>query len=418
MRLDVPRSPGDRLRIAVLGGGIGGLAAAAFLRRAGLTAAVYEQASALTEVGAGVVVAPNAARLLRRLGVMDVFLRDAVPLEWGWEFRRWQDGRVLSVERLSGVCERLYGERTYVIHRAGLLDAVKAAVPGTWVHLGACCTQVESRADGALLRFADGSLVEADVVIGADGVHSVVRGVVAEPSLPEYSGNCAFRAVVPAGQAPAFARRRAQTLWLGPGRHLVHYPINGGRAVNVFACAPAGDYTRESWSAMATAEEFLAEFAGWDSRVIDLIKAGGPPGRWALLDRAPLKRWSTARITLLGDAAHPMFPFFAQGAAQALEDAAVLAICLAGDQGDPGRALQRYQSARIERATQLQEASRARSHLNHLPDGPGQTARDAALADSDPLVRNGWIYGHDAESAAAATTAAAGQSCPGRDEGS
>ena len=266
-------------RIAVIGGGIGGLTAAAFLRRAGLTATVYEQASALKEVGAGLVVAPNAARLLRRLGVMHPFLRHAVPLEWGWEFRRWENGEVLSAERLSGVCEQLYGEQTYVVHRADLLDAVKSAVPAQWLRLGARCTAVEELPDGVLLRFADGSEAEADVVIGADGVHSVVRDTVSEPSPPQDSGICAFRAIVPAEQAPAFARRRAQTLWIGPGRHLVHYPISDGPTVNIVAFAPAGDDTEESWSATATVEEFLAEFEGWDPRVTDLIKAGGTPGR-------------------------------------------------------------------------------------------------------------------------------------------
>jgi salicylate hydroxylase len=392
------------MRIAVIGGGIGGLAAAAFLRRAGLTATVYEQAPALEEVGAGLVVAPNAARLLRRLGVMDGFAGDAVPLEWGWEFRRWENGTVLSAERLSGVCERLYGERTYVIHRADLLDALRSAVPAEWVRLGARCTAVESRPDDATLRFADGSRVTADVVVGADGVHSVVRGLLTEPAPPAYSGLCAFRAVVPAERAPAFARRAAQTLWLGPGRHFVHYPISGGRAVNVVAFTPAGDYTAESWSAVGTVAEFLAEFTGWDARVTDLIKAGGTPGRWALVDRAPLTQWSTGRITLLGDAGHPMFPFFAQGAAQAIEDAVVLATCLAEGGGEPERALTRYESARIERTTRLQEVSHARGHVNHLPDGPEQQARDAALAGSDPLVGNGWIYGYDAESAARQAT--------------
>ncbi|RVX40015.1 salicylate hydroxylase [Nonomuraea polychroma] len=408
MRMNVPRdSHGPR--IAVIGGGIGGLSAAAFLRRAGLTATVYEQASALKEVGAGLVVAPNAARLLRRLGLTDRLVRHAVPLEWGWEFRRWEDGRVLSVEQLTDVCERLYGERTYVVHRADLLDAVKSAVPGAWLRLGARCTAVEPLPDGAVLHFADGSRAEADVVIGADGVHSVVRGVVAEPAPPEYSGLCAFRTVVPADRAPAFARRHAQTLWLGPGRHFVHYPISGGRAVNVVAFAPAGDYTEESWSAMSTVEEFSAEFTGWDTRVTDLIKAGGTPGRWALLDRTPLERWSRGRITLLGDAAHPMFPFFGQGAAQAIEDAAALAVCLAENLDDPERALKRYESARIERTTRLQQVSHARGHVNHLPDGPEQQARDAALAGSDPLISNGWIYGYDAESAASA----AGKPVPG-----
>jgi salicylate hydroxylase len=322
-----------------------------------------------------------------------------VPLDWGWEFRRWADGGVLSVEKLSEVCERLYGERTYVVHRADLLDTVRSAVPGEWIRLGARCTSVDPRPKGALLRFTDGSQVEADVVIGADGVHSVVRGAVAEPAPPEYSGICAFRTVVPAHAAPEFALRPAQTLWLGPGRHFVHYPIADGSAINIVAFAPAGDFTDESWSATATIEEFHAEFAGWDPRVTDLITSGGVPGRWALLDRAPLRHWSRGRITLLGDAAHPMFPFFAQGAAQSIEDAAVLARYLAASADDPEQALKRYESARIERTTRLQQVSRARRDINHLPDGPGQQARDAALAESDPLVSNGWIYGYDAEEA-------------------
>ncbi|WP_326732713.1 FAD-dependent monooxygenase [Streptomyces phaeochromogenes] len=386
-------------RIAIVGGGIGGLAAGAFLRRSGLTATVYEQATALTEVGAGLVMAPNAVRLLRRLDTMDQFLRRAVPLDWGWEFRRWTDGTVLSVEKLNGVCERLYGERTYGVHRADLLDSLRAAVPSEWVRLGARCTAVDAREDVVLLRFADGSHAEADIVIGADGVHSVVRNSVTEPSPATYSGICAFRTIVPARAAPDFALRRAQTLWLGPGRHFVHYPVAGGQAVNVVAFAPARDHTDESWSTTATIEEFRAEFADWDPRVTDLITAGGVPGRWALLDRAPLRRWSRGRITLLGDAAHPMFPFFAQGAAQSIEDAAALARCLATYANDPERALKRYEAARIERTTRLQEISHGRREINHLPDGPEQQARDAALAESDPLVRNGWIYGYDAEEA-------------------
>ncbi|MFI1506148.1 FAD-dependent monooxygenase [Streptomyces sp. NPDC020597] len=253
-------------RIAIVGGGIGGLAAGAFLHQAGFTATLYEQAHALTEVGAGLVMAPNAVRLLRRIGVMAQFLRRAVPLDWGWEFRRWTDGNVLSVEKLSGVCERLYGERTYVVHRADLLDSLKTAVPSERVRLGARCTAVDVRKNVVLLRFADGSQVEADIVIGADGVHSVVRGAVTEPSPPTYSGICAFRTIVPARAAPGFALRRAQTLWLGPGRHFVHYPVAGGQAVNVVAFAPAGNYTDESWSATATIEEFQTEFADWDPR--------------------------------------------------------------------------------------------------------------------------------------------------------
>ncbi|QYN33946.1 FAD-dependent monooxygenase [Pseudonocardia sp. DSM 110487] len=396
-------SPAGTPRVAIVGGGIGGLAAAAFLHRAGLPSTVYEQAPQLTEVGAGLVLAPNAARLLRRLGVLDRLHEHAVPLDVGWEFRRWEDGRVLSAENLADACERLYGEHTYTVHRADLLTAIASAVPPDALQLGKRCTDLTVNGDIARLAFADGTRAEADVVIGADGVHSTIRGAITEPTPATYSGICAFRALVPADRGPSFARRRAQTLWIGPDHHLVHYPIAGETVINLVAFAPAGEYTTESWSATATVEEFLAEFAGWDPRLQELIRGAGTPGRWALLDREPLRHWSQGPITLLGDAAHPMFPFFAQGAAQSIEDAAVLARCLADDVHAPERALRRFESLRIERTTRLQDVSHARAHLNHLPDGPEQRARDASLAHADPLVDNGWIYAHDAEAEAAAT---------------
>ena len=385
-------------RIAVLGGGIGGLAAAAFLHRAGLHATVFEQAPALGAVGAGLVVSPNAVRLIRRLGHLESLLEKAVTLEVGWEFRRWESGEVLSAEQLTGRCEELYGERTYVAHRADLLESLIVAVPEEWLRLGKRCIGVTQYSEVAELKFDDDTTFSADVVIGADGVHSVVRGAIAEAEPAQYSGMCAYRAIVPAEAAPEFARRPAQTLWIGPDHHLVHYPISSGTAVNLVAFAPAGDFTEESWSTKATIEEFLAEFAGWDPRLTDLIRAAGIPGRWALLDRARLTQWSHGRITLLGDAAHPMFPFFAQGAAQAIEDAAVLAQCLTLDPDNPENALKAYEQLRIERTTKVQQLSHARKDINHLPDGPAQQERDAALAQGDPLVKNAWLYGYDAES--------------------
>lgn len=386
-------------RIAIVGGGIGGLAAAAFLHKAGLTAVVYEQAPALGEVGAGVVVSPNCVRLLRRLGQLDRFLETAVAIEIGWEFRRWQDGRVLSSEQMSR-CEQLYGDRSYFTHRADLLDTVRAAVPAEFIRLGVRCTGIDVKPDGATLLFGDGSRADADIVIGADGVHSVIRGAVVAPSPAQYSGMCAFRALVPADEAPAFARQPIHTLWLGPDHHLVHYPVSAGRKINIVAFAPAGDFKEESWSSRASVEELLVEFRGWDARLVELIKHAGNLGRWALLDRAPLESWSRGRVTLLGDAAHAMFPFFAQGAVSAIEDGAGLARCLAAHIDDPELALDVYQKIRIPRTRRIQELSHARKDINHLPDGPEQQSRDAELGQGDALGRSGWLYGYDAEGAA------------------
>lgn len=387
----------DGPKIAILGGGIGGLAAAAFLRDKGFDSDVYEQAAALTEVGAGLVIAPNAARLLRRLGVLDRFVKRAVRLEVGWEFRRWENGVVLSAENLEEGCIRLYGEHTYTAHRADLLDALRSAVPEQSIHLGRRCVSVDFEGDQAVLRFEDGETVRPDILIGADGVHSRVRGAVVGPTEARESGICAFRALVPAHKAPEFARRHAQTLWIGPDHHLVHYPVSGDDHINLVAFAPAGTNSVESWTATATVEELLGEFAGWDSRLVDLIRAAETPGRWALLDREPLDRWSLGNATLLGDAAHPMFPFFAQGAAQAIEDGAVLSLCLAADPDHPIAALSRYEELRRRRTARLQEVSHGRSHINHLPDGPEQRARDLRYSQADPLRENGWIYAYDPE---------------------
>jgi salicylate hydroxylase len=382
-------------RVAIAGGGLGGLAAAAFLHQAGVPAVVYEQARELREVGAGIVVPPNAARMLRRLGVLGPLRERAVRLDTGWEFRRWQDGAVLSAQDLTTESARRYGEHTYTAHRADLLEVIKRAVPADSVRLGRRLAGFSVSGAGVGLEFADGARADAGVLIGADGIHSVVRGALTQPAPPAHSGLCAFRALVPADAAPEYARRPAQVVWLGPGRHVVHYPVSGGELVNVVAIAPAGEYATESWTATATVAEFLAEFATWDGRLTRLIESASTPGRWALLIRQPLPRWTWGPVTLLGDAAHPMLPFLGQGAAQALEDAAVLASCLADDRRNPARALRRYESERLDRASRVQRGSNARADYNHLPDGDAQRARDAALRAADPLAANEWIYAHD-----------------------
>lgn len=387
-------------RIAVVGGGIGGLSAAAFLHQAGLDVTVFEQAKALREVGAGLVVSPNAVRLLRRLGVMDRLREVAVVLDVGWEFRRWRDGRVLFSQKLGAVSESRYGAPSLVAHRADLLDAIRRAVPDRLIRLGARCVETRPTPRGAELIFADGDTSEYDVVVGADGLHSVVASSIGAAEVPRFSGLCAYRCLVPADRAPAFALNPSQTIWLGPGRHLVHYPVSQGRLVNVVAFAPAHGWTEESWSAEGRMEDLIGEFDGWDGRLLALLRAADRTGRWALLERDPLPRWTAGAITLLGDAAHPMFPFLAQGAAQAVEDAAVLAQCLqrvVASAATVPDALEQYERLRRPRATRVQQLSRGRERENHLPDGPEQRARDLALTSADPLTHNDWLYGFDVQ---------------------
>jgi len=389
-------------RIAIVGGGLGGLAAALFLRDAGLDATVYEQALELREVGAGIVVSPNMVRPLGRLGLARKLPDFAVRLDAAWEFRRWLDGRVLFVQPMGDACERVYGAHCYVAHRADLLSLLQQALPRHLLRLDHRCIEVDQDEHEAQLTFVsrDGgkTKVTADVVIGADGIHSAVRQAVAPPIEVRFSGLCAFRCLVPADKAPSMALRPVHTLWLGPGRHFVHYPISGGRLVNVVAIVPAGSWRTESWTADGEISDLAAQFEGWDDRVRQLIVSASSTKRWALYDRDPLERWTVGRISLLGDAAHAMLPFFGQGAAQAIEDAFVLAACLkAADRMSAAHALQRYERIRRPRTSQVQVMSRGREVRNHLPDGPEQEQRDAQFANGDPLRQSAWLYGHDLE---------------------
>jgi len=381
------------MRVGIAGGGLGGLAAALFLLRAGVRdVRVFERQPALQEIGAGIQIAPNAFRLLARLGLADELRAVAVPFEVPWEFRRWQDGRVLFEQRFGAEGEARYGAPYVAIHRADLLAVLAAALPPGVVVTGRTVAGV----DGGTLLFADGARERFDVVVGADGIHSVVRAAVVGDESPVFTGLAAYRALVPAAEAPAFARRPVCSIWLGPSRHFVHYPVSAGRYVNLVTANPAGDWREESWTAPGEVADFLAEYEGWDENVRALIAAARQTKRYAFYAREPIARWVTDHVALLGDAAHPMLPFFAQGAGQAIEDGAVLALCLR-DATDIPAALRRYEALRIERATRVQRMSGERREHHHMPDGPEQRARDAALAGQDPLGHNDWLYGHDVE---------------------
>jgi salicylate hydroxylase len=338
------------------------------------------------------------------LGLGPALERQAVRLEAAWEFRRWQDGRVLFSQPMGEHCVQLYGAHCYVAHRADLLNMLIDALPPGTLRLSHRCSGIHQSAHGASLQFStrDGGTAssavstEADVVIGADGIHSLARQAVGATDQARFSGLCAFRFLVPAEQAPEMALRPVQTLWLGPDRHFVHYPISAGRLVNIVAIVPAGDWRTESWTADGDIADVLQHFEGWDPRVLRLINSATRTKRWALYDREPLSTWTQGRVALLGDAAHSMLPFFAQGAAQALEDAVVLAQCLQGAHPDDvTEALQRYEALRRPRANQVQLMSRGREIRNHLPDGPAQQQRDTELASGDPLRQSAWLYGHE-----------------------
>jgi salicylate hydroxylase len=388
------------LRVAIVGGGLGGLAAALALHQAGIEATVIEMAGARREAGAGIVVPPNMVRVLARLGLADALPRFAVRLEAAWEFRRWEDGRVLFVQEMGEACVQHYGVPCYVAHRADLLALLQDALPPAVVQLGLRCHAMAQDEHGVelVVAGADGreTRVHADAAIGADGIHSVLNPLVAQPHAARFSGLGAFRCLVPAAAAPPGALRPVQTLWLGPGRHFVHYPVSAGRLVNVVAIVPAGDWRTESWTAEGAVADMRREFEGWDPRLLQLVDAATETRRWALYDRTPLAGWVKGRVALLGDAAHAMLPFFAQGAAQALEDALVLAACLRGVASAAlPAALQRYDAIRRPRASRVQLMSRGREIRNHLPDGPEQRSRDAELARGNPLADSAWLYGHD-----------------------
>jgi salicylate hydroxylase len=387
------------MRIIIVGGGIGGLAAALTLGRAGLEVQVFEQAAQLREVGAGVQISPNASRILNRLGLEEPLRRFGVRPRAG-VIRRWNDGHVISRQPLADACERNFGAPYYHFHRAELLDLLSAAVPAGVVHLDHRCVGLTQHADCVEVQFHNGAKAEADLVVGADGIHSTVRAIVLGPEAPRFSGHVAYRGLVPAEHVAQLGIEVEASSWWGPNHHFVHYFVGAGaRYLNWVAVTPS-EWRIESWTAKGEVADALKEFEGWHPQVRAMIAAVDTTNRWALYDRDQLPHWTVGRVTLMGDAAHAMLPYMAQGAVQSIEDAAVLAKCLERvDSRDLADALQRYEQIRKPRASRCQEGSRRNAIMYHLPDGEEQRNRDANLGSSStaPLPQNSWLYGHDVE---------------------
>jgi len=385
------------LRVAIIGGGIGGLAAALSLLRAGFDVQVYEQASSLSEVGAGIQMSPNATRILLRFGLGPALAATGVKPIAG-HMRRWADGRTIQRSAMGAEMEAAFGAPYYHFHRADLLAALSQGLPPERLHLRQRFERAIDHGDKVEIAFADGTGASADLLIGADGIHSAVRSLLFGPEHPDFTGCIAYRGLVPAARLAHLDLELTANNWVGPGRHFVHYFVAGGRLLNFVAVIARDSWTKESWTDRGRVEDALAAYDGWHSQVREIIGAVEETFIWALFDRPPLPHWSKGRITLLGDACHAMLPFMAQGAAQSIEDGATLAACLLEGNGDLAAALRRYETLRLPRASRLQAMSRDNKHRFHLPDGPEQAARDAALAQrgdrSIPVI--GWLYGHDA----------------------
>jgi salicylate hydroxylase len=367
------------LRAVVVGGGIGGTAAAVALARAGIDVRVYEQAQELAEVGAGVSLAPNGLRMLEKLGVGDGIERLGAR-HLSTELRL-SDGRPARHEPHQFA----RAGRNVGIHRADLLALLVAELPSGTVRTGHQCTGLHQDTEGAVASFANGTTATADVVIGADGIHSTAQGFVVTPAEPVFSGVVAYRGLVPRADGyPADTMR----MWVGESKHFLVFPVRAGRLLNYVGFVQSDTSVRESWSAPGEPAALAGHFAGWDPVIAEVIAAVSKPGgsgfQWAMYDRAPLPRWSSGRLTLLGDAAHPMLPHLGQGVNQALEDAVALATLLSAVTTSAGvpRALAAYEELRRGRTARVQLGSRR--------NGAGYDSSGSQLTDRR------WIYEYDA----------------------
>ncbi len=380
--------------IAVIGAGIGGLGLALSLAARGLQVAVYEQAAALGEIGAGLHLSPNGMKVARALGLGPAL--DAVAARpRAITTRHYASGAENFSGPLDADFEARFGAPFYSFHRADLhrvLTTAATASPRITIRTAHRLEKLSLAADQVTLTFDNGAEISSPVVVGADGVHSRVRAATLGELGARFTGHVAYRGMAATEDLPPGLVPEMLNIWVGPGKHVVAYPVRRGELINYVALVEEDDWQNESWTTRASKAGLAEGFAAWHPTVRTLIDhtLSGECYKWALLVRDPLQQWSTARTTLLGDAAHPMVPYLAQGAVMALEDAWVLAACLA-DEPNPGAALGRYQGARQQRTADIQAAAWEQGQMNHAVGRGEDGDRFRGGRFSDPA----WIYGHD-----------------------
>jgi 2-polyprenyl-6-methoxyphenol hydroxylase-like FAD-dependent oxidoreductase len=344
----------ERPTAIIIGGGIGGLFAANALIARGVPVSVYEQAPALGEIGAGVFLTPNSVRHLERIGLGADIEKWGARVGTSSRYFRHDGTPIAPVQ----VTDSSGWNATFGMHRADLVAILADALPAEVIHTGHRCTGFEQDDGSAQVSFANGKTAAADVIIAADGIHSELRPFVFPPSRPVFSGSVAYRGVLPLERIPAWPTN-AWLMWLGKTKHFLTFPVRARRLINYVGFVPADEEMKESWSAPGDPDVLRREFSGWDMRIEQLLRHVQMTFRWALYDREPLPTWTRGRLTLLGDAAHPMLPHLGQGANQSIEDGMALATILErADRMTALAALLAYEHLRRERVAQVQRGAR------------------------------------------------------------
>jgi salicylate hydroxylase len=378
----------SRPNIVIVGGGIGGLFAAKALIAHGLTVSVHEQAPALGEIGAGVFLTPNSVRQLQRMGLEPPVEKWGARVGAGSRYFRHDGAPIAPVQ----VTDSSGWNATFGMHRADFIDLLAKALPSGVVHTGHRATSFEQDNDSARVTFANGKVAEGDIVVAADGIHSELRPYVFPPSRPVFHGSVAYRGVLPHAAIPEWPNDR-WLMWLGKAKHFLSFPVRAGELINYVGFVPADEAMKESWSSPGDPDVLRAEFAGWDPRIQTLLCKVQTTFRWALYDREPLPAWTKGRLTLLGDAAHPMLPHLGQGANQSIEDGMALATILAcANRETAPAALLAYERLRRERVAAVQRGARENG-MRYDSAYSDLGVRDAEIAAHAAFRRK--LYDHD-----------------------